>query len=217
MKIRIDSSKKLNWLLVEPHDDNKTGPVLLFLHGMKQASKYLDELPLVFVHHAPPFQAIMGRLKNVTVVAPQAPHDPEKESNWEWTAYLEEIHDYLLTHFPNRKILATGFSRGGWGILQLRRKFPQTFSKWAVVDPQQGSDDLFEGIDVSGGWLAYGIGHKSIEAFSEKLAKHLDDKNVRVTDYKHGELAMKAYGGDKLDKTESIYDFLELEYTSDAA
>jgi predicted peptidase len=146
MKVRIDKHKQLHILVVEPPDNDKGSPVLLFLHGRGEASTSINELPLVFVHHSPPFQAIMGRLKDVTVVAPQAPHDPD--SNWDWSASLEDLHNYLLTHFPQRKILATGFSRGELGVLQLLQSFPQTVSKWAVVDPQPGSDSLFKGIPL---------------------------------------------------------------------
>ena len=118
MNVRIDKHNQLNWLVVEPQDDNKTGPILLYLHGRGAASVDLNKILRVLANDSPPFQAIMGRLADVTVVAPQAPYDynPEKKQTaWDWNAYLNDIHAYLLERFPNRKILGTGFSRGGLG------------------------------------------------------------------------------------------------------
>jgi pimeloyl-ACP methyl ester carboxylesterase len=215
MKVRIDKHKQLNMLVVEPENKDKDTSVLLFLHGRGEASGSINGLPLVLMHHSPPFQAIMGRLRDVTVVAPQAPHPPD--SGWDWSAHLGDISDYLSANFSQRKILATGFSRGGLGVLQLLRASPQTVSKWAVVDPQPGDGVLPTGSSAPNGWLAYGTEYDSIQAFSQQLSKCLKGENSHFTNYNHPEVALKAYEGAKLGGGKTIYEFLGLEYVADAA
>jgi len=213
MKVRIDKHQQLHILVVEPPDDGQDNPVLLFLHGMGEARESINA-PLVMVHHTPPFQAILGRLQDVVVVAPQAPHAPD--SGWNWSTHVEALCQYLADHFGERPILATGFSRGGLGVLQLLQACPQLISKWAVVDPQPGSGVLPQGVPDPDGWLTYGPQIPVIQDFSEHLARRLESRNVRPTSYNHAELALKTYEGDRLGGTESIYDFLGLKYVPDA-
>ena len=214
MKVRIDKHEQLHVLVVEPSNNGQDNPVLLFLHGMGEASESIN-VPLVMVHHTPPFQAILGRLQDVTVVAPQAPHAPD--SGWNWSTHVEELCQYLATHFGERKVVATGFSRGGLGVLQLLQACPQLVSKWAVVDPQPGSNVWPERAPDPDGWLTYGPQIAVIEAFSERLGQRLERRNVRPTNYNHAELALKAYEGDRLGGAENIYDFLGLEYVPGSA
>lgn len=215
MKVRIDKHERLNVLVVEPTDGSQDNPVLLFLHGMGEAGESVNRVPLVMVHHTPPFQAILGRLREVIVVAPQAPHAPD--SGWNWSSHIEELCRYLAARFGERKILATGFSRGGLGVLQLLQACPQLVSKWAVVDPQPGSGVFPERSPEPNGWLTYGPQISVIQAFSEQLGQYLESRNVRPTNYNHAELALKAYEGDRLGGVENIYDFLGLKYTPDSA
>ncbi|HEX6386455.1 MAG TPA: alpha/beta hydrolase [Anaerolineae bacterium] len=210
MKVRIDKSEGLNVLIVEPQVDDEGHPVLLFLHGMGEAGESINGVPLVMVHHTPPFQAILGRLRDVTVVAPQAPHAPD--SGWNWSTHVEALCRYLAARFSERPILATGFSRGALGVLQLLQTCPQLISRWAVVDPQPGSDVWPYRVPDPDGWLTYGPQIAMIQAFSEQLAQRLESKNVRPTNYNHAELALKAYEGDRLGGAENIYDFLGLKY-----
>ena len=129
-------------LIIEPNDHATDTPILLYLHGRGEASRYENELPLVCNHLSPPFQAILGRLSDVVVVAPQAPHDPE--DGWNWRTYVTDLGLFLQDRFRQRKILATGFSRGGLGVLQLRCEFPDLITKWAIVDPQRATDGAEE-------------------------------------------------------------------------
>jgi hypothetical protein len=76
----IPADVKLRSLIVESSADDKS-PVLLFLHGKGEASPYLNELPKVAFHLSPPFRAAMGFLRNVIVVAPQAPRAPDEPWN----------------------------------------------------------------------------------------------------------------------------------------
>jgi predicted peptidase len=222
MKTRIDESEKLKWLIVEAHE-KKEEPVLLYLHGAGQASVYLNELPHVLDHHSPPFQAMMSKLTGVRVIAPQAPYnlnakdakEAKEAKDWQWTPHLDEIEKYLKEAFPNAQKFATGFSRGGWGVLQLRAKAPGLFVRWAVVDPQRGNDALLKGIELASGWLAYGAEYPSIQEYSGKLKEKLSKENVRSTPYMHGELAMKAFSGSNLSDEEgagNLYQFLGFQY-----
>ena len=70
-------SKSMYVLIVEPEDIPGDAPVLLFLHGKGEAGVSENEVPKVLLHLSPPFQAIQGHLRNVTVVAPLAPPQPQ--------------------------------------------------------------------------------------------------------------------------------------------
>ncbi len=203
-------------LIVESADQAGEKPVLVFLHGKGEASVYEYALPLVCNHFSPPFQAMLGRLRDVTVVAPQAPNDPSTE--WNWRDYVQDLCQYLAEHFPEQEIFATGFSRGGLGVLQLIRMCPQRIGKWAIVDPQRAKDEEEEKKLLSmtsrdaHGWLRYGKGIPQNLPFAEKLSRRLLDKRVRFIDLGHCELAVAAYQGEKLEGSESVYEFLGLEY-----
>ena len=211
MNVRIDHHGRINVLIAEPDRLGNDTPVLLFLHGRGEAGETVNRLPLVMVHHTPPFQAVLGRLDDVIVVAPQAPHDPE--SDWQWAPHRKALGDYLATRFGQRKVVATGFSRGGLGVLAMRQMSPRPFAKWAVVDPQAGSDNVLpESPPDSDGWLAYGPQFAPIKTFSQRLAKGLEPANVRATRLKHIELALKAFGGERLGGAQNLYEFLGLRY-----
>jgi pimeloyl-ACP methyl ester carboxylesterase len=191
------------------------GRVLLFLHGKGEASHREDELPLVCKHLSPPFQAILGRIRNATVVAPQAPRDPD--SGWTWRDHLDDLARFVGARFPSQVVVAVGFSRGGLGVLQLRRRHPQLASRWAVVDPQR-AEDAAERADVLGsapdptGWLRYGNAIPENTPFSRELATRLAAENVDFhPELGHGDLALAAFTGDPLKGgpgARNLYDFL---------
>ena len=211
MNVTIDRHQRIHVLIVEPDRIASNTPVLLFLHGRGEAGETVHRLPSVMVHHTPPFQAILGRLHGVIVVAPQAPHDPE--SNWQWAPHRKALANYLASRFGERKVVAAGFSRGGLGVLAMRQMSPRPFEKWAVVDPQAGSDDVLpEARPDPDGWLAYGPQFAPIKAFSQRLAQALEPGNVRATRLKHIEVALNAFGGDRLGGAQNLYEFLGLGY-----
>lgn len=197
---------------------NRAGkkPVLVFLHGKGEASGYQHALPLVCNHSSPPFQALLGRLRDVTVVAPQVPIDPSSE--WNWNDYVRDLCRYVSERFPGQEILASGFSRGGLGVLQLVCCCPELIKKWAIVDPQKARDEEEEEKLLSliaskaSGWLRYGKGIPRNLPFAERLAMHLPHERVGFVDLGHCELAVAAYQGEKLDGGENVYEFLGLEY-----
>jgi pimeloyl-ACP methyl ester carboxylesterase len=214
---RIDL-QPMRVLIMEPTDNANDVPVLLYLHGRGEASLYENQLPRVCYHLSPPFQAILGNLTNVVVVAPQAPHDPN--NIWNWQTYVKDLCEFLTKHFSKRQILATGFSRGGLGVLQLNHAYPELISKWAIIDPQRAADDaeekklLPQSPPDERGWLRYGNQLHHNTPFSETLSKHLVPQNAKFVDRPHGELALAAYKGDNLKGSQSLYEFLGLKYKS---
>src|SRR5262245_40719765 len=69
----IPGTTELPALVIEPKDYSPTTPVLLFLHGAGEVGRISNHIPLVCLHLAPPFQALLGRLSETLVIAPQAP------------------------------------------------------------------------------------------------------------------------------------------------
>jgi pimeloyl-ACP methyl ester carboxylesterase len=132
---------ELHALVIEPNSAPDNDPVLLFLHGMGEAGSSLGELPKVCIHQTPPFQAILGRLPETLVIAPQAPPVPNMEA-WNWRGYVKGLGEFMADRYAKRRIVATGFSRGGLGVLQLISAFPDLVNAWAVVDPQPARDEL---------------------------------------------------------------------------
>ena len=70
------SSSGFPALTVSPESSRGDTPVLLFLHGMREAGSSASELPKVCIHQSPPWRAMMGRLPDALVIAPQAPSVP---------------------------------------------------------------------------------------------------------------------------------------------
>ena len=214
--------KELNALEVESESD-PDGSVLLFLHGMGEAGSSLNELPKVCIHQTPPFQAILGHLPGTLVIAPQAPPIPNVE-DWNWWEYVNDLAGFLTERYKERRIVATGFSRGGLGILQLISTHPELVQAWAVVDPQparnQAEADLILQNPLLGtkGWVRYGEyrhRNESWKIFSSRLFEYLPKESGDTTDFSHAELAVQAYGGSALSADpakKNLYDHLGLRF-----
>jgi pimeloyl-ACP methyl ester carboxylesterase len=211
----IPAPVRLRSLIVESSADENS-PVLLFLHGKGEASPHLGELPKVAFHLSPPFRAAMGALANVIVVAPQAPRLPD--DGWNWRDYVRPIGDFIESHFRKRRVLATGFSRGGLGVLQLMSAHPDLVRRWAIVDPQRAENDTEQQALVppaskrETGWLRFGKGIPKNTPFSEQIAQLLPPENVHFIDMPHGDMALAAFDGDRLGGATSLYEFLGLDY-----
>jgi hypothetical protein len=199
-RLRVSAGKdEVHVLVTEALDTNQQSPVLLFLHGKGEFGSNPDALPLVLRNQSPAFQAIQERLRNVTVISPQFlnPND-----DWNWRTRLQEVIS-LLEKFRGRRIVATGFSRGGLGVLQLFSSVPSdTISKWAIVDPQRADPDEEERVLPRGpnaaGWLRFGNGIDKNTTLATKLGERLEPRHSAFVNLGHGELAIAAYGGDKL-------------------
>jgi pimeloyl-ACP methyl ester carboxylesterase len=219
MRARIEAETagtRFRAFIVEPEDADKNTPVLLFLHGRGEASPYLNEIAKVCFHLAPPLQATLGRLRGVSVVAPQVMARPEDD--WNWRDHTKDLGAFLTARFGDRTLLATGFSRGGLGVLQLSRDHPDRVKKWAIIDPQRAIDGdeekrLLPKAGCKDGWLRYGEGIPSSKPFGDGISQRLDPQNTRFKKgVGHAELALAAYTGDRLEGSKNLYEFLGLQF-----
>jgi len=220
--VRIDNVAGLPALIIEPETTQAPRPVLLFLHGKGEAGSSANEIPIVCLHQTPPFQAILGRLPGATVIAPQAPPLPNID-DWNWAEHVMGLGGFLgMDRFAGCRLVATGFSRGGLGVLQLVSAFPSLLSRWAVVDPQPARNDeeasaiLNSPVISDRGWVRYGVTRTRNEAwrkFSSDLAAKIPQENYAVTELSHTDMALAAYGGSALsDSRHDLYEFLNLEF-----
>ena len=220
--IALAEVRELHALEVEP-DSGSDSPVLLFLHGMGEAGSSLSELPLVCVHQTPPFQAILGCLPGTLVIAPQAPPVPSKEE-WNWRDYVKGLAAFLTDRYAKRRIVATGFSRGGLGVLQIVSAYPDLVQTWASVDPQPARDQVETRAILPSpelatrGWLRYGLYRSRNDAwksFSSLLFDQLPERNRDVVELSHAQMAVQAYNGSSLTAAagkENLYDHLGLKF-----
>ena len=223
--IRGDETvREMAALTVEPSSNLATAPILLFLHGKGEAGLLPNELPKVLIHQTPPFQAILGCLRGAVVIAPQAPYGPTEE-NWNWRDHLRGLAEFLHSdRFAKRRIVATGFSRGGLGVLQLVLAYPELVGAWAVVDPQPARDQeetsaiLSNGAIGAKGWLRYGDlrnRDNTWRNFASGLLAKLHHGDCDVTQLGHSDMALQAYGGSRLSElpqNTNLYNFLGLEF-----
>lgn len=212
--------RPLQVFIAEPESVEPTTPVLLYLHGKGEASPHLYALPMVLFFQSPPLQAFLGNLRNVIVVAPQAPADPHlpTEAEWTWQDHVAIIGEFLSVRFKGRRLVAAGFSRGGRGVLQFQRRWPGRLSAWASIDPQR-PDDPFEEEAIlesltpaAPGWLRYGNGIPANMPFSQHLAERADVVQAAYQDLGHVELAIAAFKGDRLGGSANMYRSLGLTF-----
>jgi len=221
--VRANRIGQLVTLVVEPALNQDTAAVLLFLHGKGEAGSSLGTLPLVCVYQTPPFQAMLGHLPGTVVIAPQAPAVPNFD-DWNWRDYIEGLGDFLAGRYPNRQIVATGFSRGGLGVLQLISAYPDLIKACGAVDPQPARDPEEMNAILScpaldgRTWLRYGEFRNRDDAwkkFSSLLHDRLPETNRDTADLSHTEMAMRAYSGSPLATSRNkkdLYAFLGLEF-----
>lgn len=209
--------------VVEPESSQASDPILLFLHGKGEAGSTLGALPLVCIHETPPFQALLGRLPETVIVAPQAPPIPSID-DWNWREYVKTLGEFLTDRYARRRVVATGFSRGGLGILQLVSTYPDLVQGWAVVDPaptrdQTETDAILSSPAVTErGWVRYGFFRDRDDAwqtFSSLLFDRIPNKNCDTAELPHAEMAVQAYRGSSLSADpgkKNLYDFLGLKF-----
>jgi pimeloyl-ACP methyl ester carboxylesterase len=221
--VSSDAVSDLHALVIEPNSVRADSSILLFLHGKGEAGSSLGSLPLVCIHQTAPFQALLGHLPETLVVAPQAPPIPTID-DWNWREYVKPLAEFLTDRYAKKRVVATGFSRGGLGVLQLVSAYPDLVQAWAVVDPQPARDQaetnaiLPRHSVTEQGWLRYGLFRDRDEVwknFSSLLLDRLPNQNRDVAELQHTEMAVQAYGGSSLSAESSkknLYEFLGLKY-----
>jgi pimeloyl-ACP methyl ester carboxylesterase len=218
-----DGVRGLSALVVEPESSQATDPILLFLHGKGEAGSTLGALPLVCIHETPPFQALLGRFPETVIVAPQAPPIPTID-DWNWREYVKTLAEFLTDRYVKRRVVATGFSRGGLGVLQLLSTCPDLVQAWAVVDPAPARDQaetdaiLPSPAMADRGWVRYGFfrdRNETWQTFSSLLLDRLPNENRDTAELPHAEMAVQAYRGASLSVDpgkKNLYDFLGLKF-----
>jgi pimeloyl-ACP methyl ester carboxylesterase len=220
--LNSDVVSELPALVVEPDSDQAVASILLFLHGKGEAGSSLGALPLVCVHQTPPFQALLGRLPETLVIAPQAPPIPSID-DWNWREYVKALAEFLADRYARERVVATGFSRGGLGVLQLVSAYPDLVQAWAVVDPQPARDQaetnaiLPSPAVTEQGWLRYGFfrNRNSWKTFSSLLFDRIPEENRDTAEVPHVEMAVQAYRGSPLSVDtgkKNLYNFLSLKF-----
>ena len=213
--IEIPATRNLRTLIVDTSDD-APGPVLLYLHSRGEASQSSGELPKIAFHMSPVYMALSGAVTGVTVIAPQAPHEPD--DGWNWRDYVGAIGDHIKEKYADRNVLATGFSRGGLGVLQLMDAHPGLVDRWAIVDPQRAADDAEHDAlmpaanDAANGWLRFGDAIQENTPLSRNVAENLPEDNTRFVDLDHTAIAVAAFTGDRLDGPQHFYEFLGVDF-----
>jgi pimeloyl-ACP methyl ester carboxylesterase len=217
---------ELNALVVEPDADQDIRSVLLFLHGMGEAGSSSGELPKVCIYQTPPFQAMLGHLPRTIVIAPQAPPVPDI-GNWNWRDYITGLAKFLADRYAKWPIVATGFSRGGLGVLQLISAYPDLVQAWAVIDPQPARDPeetnaiLPSRAMSANGWVRYGEYRNRSDAwsnFSSKLFESLPGENWGTAELSHVEMASQGYLGSPLASgaiKKNVYESLGVQFNFD--
>jgi pimeloyl-ACP methyl ester carboxylesterase len=218
-----DGVRGLPALVVEPESGQAADSILLFLHGKGEAGSTLGALPLVCVHETPPFQALLGRLPETIIVAPQAPPIPTVD-DWNWREYVKRLAEFLADRYARRQVVATGFSRGGLGVLQLISTYPDLVQAWAIVDPAPARDQaetdaiLRSPALADRGWVRYGLFRDRDVAwrtFSSLLSDRLPNMYYDTTELPHSEMAVQAYRGFPLSANpgkRNLYEFLGLKF-----
>ena len=163
---------------------------------------------------------MMGRIPDTLVIAPQAPSVPNEET-WNWRDHASSVGHFLKETFRGRRLVATGFSRGGLGVLQVLAAYPDLFERWAIVDPQPPHEQEAAAIIAAAasrpGWLRYGIyRERSTQwtAFAKALEATVPEPHRDVTPREHGEMALSAYAGDRLSSApkQNLYEFLGIQF-----
>jgi pimeloyl-ACP methyl ester carboxylesterase len=157
------------------------------------------------------------------VIAPQAPPIPTID-DWNWREYVTALAEFLADRYAKQRVVATGFSRGGLGVLQLVSAYPDLVQAWAVVDPQPARDPaetnavLPSPARTERGWLRYGFFRHRNDAwktFSSLLFDRLPEENRDTAELQHVEMAVQAYLGSSLSAgigKKNLYDFLGLKF-----
>lgn len=125
----VTTSFSGSYLIYVPEDygdEERTWPLMLFLHGGGERGADLE----LVKKHGPPKRIEAGESFPFIIVSPQAP-----ENGWWDSAYLLALLDEIMDTYdvdPNRVYL-TGLSMGGYGAWDLATRAPERFAAIAPI------------------------------------------------------------------------------------
>lgn len=163
-------------------DDEKSYPLLIFLHG---AGERGDNLDMVAVH-GPPMLARRGANPGFIIVSPQCDFDEwwtDKDNIYQ----LNKLYDHILKTYrvDESRIYLTGLSMGGFGSWKWANESPE---KFAAVVPICGGGDSTNvvGLTILPIWAFHGAQDMVVPVEKSKEMVEAIEKaggNVKLTIY----------------------------------
>ena len=160
--------------------ENKTWPLVLFLHGSGESGSELDKIKV----HGPPKHVAAGEEYPFVLVSPQA---PSSRKGWEPAALNALIDSVVAAHkIDKNRIYVTGLSMGGYGTWALAQAYP---NKLAAIMPICGGGDpsKVEPIKNLPVWIFHGAKDQGVPLkLSEQMVealKGVQAPSVKLTVY----------------------------------
>jgi predicted esterase len=196
----VYQAQNISFYLYLPMGAQPPWPVLLFLHGIGEATWNFSNnrwiyqpINAVKAHGSPPElcatrnAGVQALLDSFIVVSPQYPYFPNQnqrpsgQRNWQWSSQvnaINEILDIVINEFGGNRdrIYATGFSRGGSGALGISQRCP--ISKLVLVD----SESFPLALPPIPTWVHYGgqLTLKNIVVAHQPIVNQLGGRFVAV-------------------------------------
>ena len=167
----------LVYLPDEYYNDEKSYPLVLFLHGAGERGNNIDSIK----KHGIPKRIEEGAHFPFITIAPQC-RDGIWWSNRENINILEKLMNYSILDLKvdKKRIYGTGLSMGGFGILELALKVPSLFTAIVAICGGTITNDL-SGLENTPTWLFHGEEDDVIPVESSLLIyKHLKEKNKNI-------------------------------------
>ena len=161
----------------EYYNDEKSYPLVLFLHGAGERGKNVDSIK----KHGIPKRIEEGAHFPFITIAPQC-RDGIWWSNRENINILEKLMNYSILDLKvdEKRIYGTGLSMGGFGILELALKVPSLFAAIVAICGGTITNDL-SGLENTPIWLFHGEKDDVIPVESSLLIyKYLKEKNKNI-------------------------------------
>lgn len=182
LKSTVCSPVQFNYWLYLPddQDENRTWPLLVFLHGAGERGEDLNSVK----RHGPLKRVEQGRRFPFVIAAPQCPQD-----HWWFTSELDLWLRGILKHLPvdKNRIYLTGLSMGGFATWYWAIEHPERF---AAIAPVCGGGEPFlaERIKDLPVWAFHGADDDVVPVRrSQEMVEALTriGGNVRFTVYEH--------------------------------
>lgn len=199
----VKKKEKYPYLLHVPkkyNENNKTYPVIIYLHGGSQRGNDLNKLKL----YGLPYLVEKGRDFDFIIASPQC----SDGKFWSTDNWFDSLYADLLTKYrvDTKRVYITGISMGGYGAWQTAVAYPDKFA--AVVPLCGGCDDStqicrIKHIPV---WTFHGTADDMVPiSETERLVKRLEACKGLV---KFTRLPKEGHGIQYLYEGDAIYNWL---------